>query len=285
MFARARLITLTAAVGAAVAAPLLAAAPAWAALPGIQQPITVESRNDASFAKSATATCPRGKQLLGGTGLVVNGGSDVVLDGIKPTENSVTVEAVEDATGHPGQWKVQATAICADPVPGLERITVQAQNSGANSTEQAQAFCSAGKRVISAGADVLQGDGKVAIEDILPNNGLTNVTVKAAEIGPGTTVPWTVRATAVCAPELPELQLVSVQTGADSGATKNRTIPCPSGKRVVGTGADVISNAPAAVIGASPLSLLTNATLHAVEPEPFANASWALRGHVICATL
>ena len=135
MFARARLITLTAAVGAALAAPMLAAAPAWAALPGIQKPITVESRNDASFAKSATATCPNGKQLLGGTGLVVNGGSDVVLDGIKPTENSVTVEAVEDATGHPGQWKVQATAICANPVPGLERLTVQAQNSGSDSTE------------------------------------------------------------------------------------------------------------------------------------------------------
>jgi hypothetical protein len=216
---------------------------------------------------------------------VVNGGSDVVLDGIKPTANSVTVEAVEDATGHPGQWKVQATAICANPVPGLERITVQAQNAGSNATQQVQAFCSTGKRVISTGADVLQGDGKVAIEDILPNSGLTNVTVKAAEIGPGTTVPWTVRATAVCAPELPGLALVSAQTGADSGATKSRTIACPSGKRVIGTGADVISNSPAAVIGADPLSLLTNATLHAVEPEPFTNPSWSLRGHVICATL
>lgn len=285
MSARVRLITLAAAIGAALTAPLLVVGPANAALPGLQRPVTAESQTDSASSKTATATCPEGKALLGGTGRVVGGGTDVHLDGIKPAATSVTVEAVEDATFFAGRWSVQAIAVCADPVPGLTRVVAQTHNTGPAPAAEATARCPAGKRLISTGADLLFGDGMVAVEDVVPDAGLTQVTVRAAEAGAGTAGAWTVRATAVCADPLPGLQLVSSESGADSAATKQRTVACPGGSRVIGTAAEVVSARPAALTGASLVFPLTNVTVSAVEPEPFANPSWSLRGHAICATL
>jgi hypothetical protein len=285
MSARTRLITLTAALGAALAANVLAAVPASAALPGLQKPVIASSLTDSSSTKTVTANCPTGKVLLGGTGRVLGGGNEVYLDGIKPTANSVTVEAAEDATFFAGRWQVQAIAICANPVPGLARVVAQVNNADSGPAEEATASCPAGKRLISTGADILGGGGKVAIEDITPDAGLTKVTVRAAEAGVGTTTPWTVRAIAVCASGLPGLELNTKATGADSASAKQQLVGCTSGKRVIGVAADVTTTGPVALTGADPVFSLNNATLSAVEPEPFDNPRWSLRGHTICATL
>ena len=67
--------------------------------------------------KSATATCPAPKRLLG-TGADINGASGQVLfTAIVPDEDlhDVTVRAAEDRTGYSGPWSLTAYAICADP--------------------------------------------------------------------------------------------------------------------------------------------------------------------------
>ena len=64
---------------------------------------------------SVMAGCPSDKQLLGTGALIVQGGTEVVLDDVRPEPDlsGVTVTALEDQTGFSGQWFLRAHAICA----------------------------------------------------------------------------------------------------------------------------------------------------------------------------
>lgn len=137
-----------------------------------------------------TATCPPGKQLLGGSGAIVGGSGQVYLDGIKPDAalTSVTVEAVEDGDGFTGSWRLRAFAICADPVAGLQRVVAQSFNSDSSRTEQVIATCPVGTRLVSACADILNGSTVVA-----------QVEVQATESAPVNGSNWAVRTHAICA--------------------------------------------------------------------------------------
>lgn len=71
---------------------------------------------NSSFLKIAAASCPAGKNLLG-TGGLLSGGGEVVIDDILPAKSltSATVTAVEDQSGFGGDWNASAYAICANP--------------------------------------------------------------------------------------------------------------------------------------------------------------------------
>ena len=45
------------------------------------------------------------------------------MDDVRPNPGltGVTVQGVEDETGQAGSWSIVAHAICANPVPGVER--------------------------------------------------------------------------------------------------------------------------------------------------------------------
>jgi hypothetical protein len=85
--------------------------------------VTETSVNDSASAKSVTATCPVGKEVLGG-GVRINGGSTDPKAGVAPSESAPAVSATNARVGwtaggreigeEPLNWQVVAYAICAE---------------------------------------------------------------------------------------------------------------------------------------------------------------------------
>jgi hypothetical protein len=122
------------------------------------------------------------------------------LDRIVPDASltSVTVQAQEDQDFTTDNWSVAAEAICANPPPGLQLTTA---NSGldSNPVKGAIASCAAGKNLLGAGAAISNGTGEVVLDDMRPNDLLTNVTATAIEDTDGLGSNWRVTAYAICA--------------------------------------------------------------------------------------
>lgn len=85
--------------------------------------VTETSVNDSASAKSVTALCPVGKEVLGG-GVRINGGSTDPKAGVAPSESAPLVSAANGRVGWIGggreigeealNWQVVAYAICAE---------------------------------------------------------------------------------------------------------------------------------------------------------------------------
>jgi hypothetical protein len=85
--------------------------------------MTETSVNDSATSKSVTATCPVGKEVLGG-GVRINGGSTDPKAGVAPSESAPAVSAANGRVGwtaggreigeEPLNWQVVAYAICAE---------------------------------------------------------------------------------------------------------------------------------------------------------------------------
>lgn len=85
--------------------------------------VTETSVNDSATAKSVTATCPVGKEVLGG-GVKINGGSTDPKAGVAPSESAPAVSATNGRVGWVAggreigeealSWQVVAYAICAE---------------------------------------------------------------------------------------------------------------------------------------------------------------------------
>jgi hypothetical protein len=113
------------------------------------------------------------------------------------------VKAYEARNGFTGNWLVRAYAMCVDPFPfsGLERRSATS-SAGNNSTspKTAKVGCSSSsKKVIGLGAAILDGFGRVVIDDAYPNSTLTEVTAKAYEDEASIPGNWDVRAFVICA--------------------------------------------------------------------------------------
>lgn len=158
--------------------------------------------------KTATATCPVGKKLVG-TGAEITGGrGEVVLDDLRPNggptlaPTAVTVGAYE-AEPYMPDWTVTAYAICADPLPGLVQVTDSSDNSS-TSPRAALMFCPTGKKLLGQGAEITGATGEVVFH-ALRSNGSPTVAptfafVEAYEEDPFTPT-WTVTVYAICADE------------------------------------------------------------------------------------
>jgi hypothetical protein len=85
-----------------------------AALPGMTD-VTVETAQNSSDGKSATATCPAGTAVIGVGGDLFRFRNHTVIDDfrISPASNAVTVTGYEDQAGNPDVWAATATAVCA----------------------------------------------------------------------------------------------------------------------------------------------------------------------------
>ncbi|MEU5944496.1 hypothetical protein ABZ793_02930 [Micromonospora sp. NPDC047465] len=143
-------------------------------------------------------SCPAGKHAIGVGGAVVGASnSEVVLEDLRIQQNSVVVAGAEDGTGFAGTWWLEATAICADPLPGEQRVINDSLYSSA-ATRSVVATCPPGTRVHGVGGEILGGDGQVRLTQMLPTTS-TTVTVGAAEDEDGFSSNWKVRAYAVCA--------------------------------------------------------------------------------------
>jgi hypothetical protein len=165
-------------------------------LPGRTQVIVTSPAS--SVDKFVTATCPAGKRLVAGGSDILSGRGNVTIERMVPdlTTNSVTVLGHEhNPTGD--LWQARASAICADPPPGLVRVF---SSSATDSTDSktATASCPAGTVLTGTGAETLDSGGEAAVESIEPNAFINGVTAQATEIN-ATTNDWRVIAFALCA--------------------------------------------------------------------------------------
>ncbi|SCE67886.1 hypothetical protein GA0070558_102278 [Micromonospora haikouensis] len=162
--------------------------------------VTVSGSSAPSFGTSNwfEKSCPAGKHAIGVGGAVVGASnSEVILEDLRIQQNSVVVAGVEDGTGFAGSWWLDATAICADPLPGEQRVVDDSSYSSA-AVQSVVATCPAGTRVHGVGGEILGGEGQVRLTEMRATSS-TAVTVRAMEDENGFSSNWKVRAYAVCA--------------------------------------------------------------------------------------
>jgi hypothetical protein len=181
-----------------------------------------------------------------------------------------------------------AAAPASAAVPGLSYVTAF---SVTDSTvyKSITADCPAGLRVIGLGFWLEGAPGAVVLDDFIPN--ATSVTVGAGEIvGPGepsdgTTQSWRVGATAVCAVAPPGLEIVTDVTGTESGGVPyaEATATCPSGKSLLGAGANL--NQGFGQISINTLAITSGSVRGvAVPDEDGFSGTWSMKVYAICAT-
>jgi hypothetical protein len=237
-------------------------APAAAALPGAVV-TSDQTLFDSQTPKTAKALCPAGTRVTGGGGRV-NGARHVVLTRLQPVHtNNVDrfeVTATEDEVGFDGTWAVQAFAICAAPIPGLQ-IVSRSRAAQSNPVDVARANCPADKRAIGAGGRITDGKGQVDLHHL--NDALAlgrHVDAVGFEDSTGFGGNWKVTAYVVCVPTptFEERRIVlSNSEATDSTDRKIATAVCPSGMRVTGG---------AAVIGGNNNP---NVVLESIAPQVF----------------
>jgi len=166
-------------------------------------------------------------------------------------------------------------------VVGIERVGALSASSSAN--KSVTVTCPTGKRVLSASADVNPGNGDVLIDDVRPNADLQSVTVNALEDESGTAANWTVSALAICAYPPPGLERVSATSPLNS-QNKSVVATCPSGKRVLGMGADLNTFVGQVLLDdLRPDAGLTNVTVNALEDETGNSTNWNVTAYAVCA--
>jgi len=270
---------------AMVAAALGVMAPAQAdsgtaRVPGLVRVGNTSPNN--SVGKSVTVNCPGATRVYGSGASINGGGGAVVIDRITPnlTLTSVQVTAFE-AIPFPGNWSITAYAICGAATLNLQRIHFTSATNSQN--KSVVASCPAGLRLYGTGAELNGALGRVSITGIIPNPGLTAVTVNAVENGPFAGN-WSVTGYAICANPSRIMTRAAASSAINSVAVKSASATCPFGTRVHGVGGQVDFG-------------LGNVHLTDLLPGPFLGASittaqerglffgnWRVTSYVICAS-
>ena len=75
--------------------------------------VMADGLNDSSSSKQTEATCPAGKQLIGGGAHILNAPSDVALDESYPASATKWRATAYEINATAANWHLQAYAICA----------------------------------------------------------------------------------------------------------------------------------------------------------------------------
>ena len=230
----------------------------------------------------ATATCPFGKVVVGAGGRFTgNSTGQVSFRNIRPSADltSVSVQGLEDENGTVSVWDAHALAICASPIPGLERLAVTSASTSAN--KSVTATCPAGKALLGVGGEIAGGAGQVALREMIPGGG-NGATATGAEDENGFAGSWSVTAYAICANPVAGLERM-VSVSGPSSVDKEITATCSAGKQVLSIGGGVSGGAGMLIEDMRPNSALTNATVVGVEDEDGTNFFWSVQAYAICA--
>jgi hypothetical protein len=274
----------------AIATALLAltlTAPATAAVPGLNLVQAGSGPPDSNAVHTATAECPEGQALLGLGGKSEGGAGQVVLDALAArTNHSATVRGHEDQSGTTADWSVKAFAICADD-GGERRTTFNEPLNSLNpkfATTADGGPCTNERKLTGAGGEIPIGaTGQVTLDAVIPSADLETVSVRAQEDQDGFSGSWTLRPFALCADPLPGHELVTA-TSASSSQNKHVTAVCPAGKRVIGTGGQILSGAGEVSIQYMiPDAGLTRVHVRGVEDQDGQSTNWRVRAFAVCA--
>jgi hypothetical protein len=284
---------------------------ASAAVPGYEL-VTKLGPYDSASPKEFTAPCTAPKRLIGAGGAAVHADNDpapnprgeVLTDGVIPNQpiqgqnlTEVKIHADEDQDGYPAGWRINAYAICANPLPGLELVDTFVFNTGPFPYAKAYASCPGTKRVVGAAADIIGGDGEVVLDDVVPNADLTEVSVTAWEDQDRMANFWGLDAYAICAQPPSGLQRVRSFPSTDrSEAVRVASAQCPAGKKLLGLGAALSrggGNDGDTTGGAGQVALTrlapfldgSRSFVRAEEDQDGTSQGWRLGAYAICATV
>jgi hypothetical protein len=146
----ARFIGLAVAVVVGLTASLaIIATPAAARVPGLIR-VSAASAFSPEDQKTVRVACPAGKKLVGTGGRIDGATGKVVIaqlwpDG-SPTAAPTSVTAVAQETDPISQyWRLTVYGMCANPLPGLVRISVRSPGNQSEDLKGAIARCPTGK--------------------------------------------------------------------------------------------------------------------------------------------
>jgi hypothetical protein len=268
----------------AVAAAQLAAVTPASAIGGLVL-VSAESASNSTASKEASAACPAGTRILGGGGFIEGGDRRVSFHRLQSSGSLDTFFAgATEAGNFTENWSVHAYALCANQPAGLE---YQSFSSTSNSEEfrSVTATCSAGKKVISAGARISNGDGQVFLDDMAPNGLLTSVTATAYEDQSGYAGNWSLSAYAVCANPLPGHEFRTATAVPNDSNDNVIGVSCPGAKKVHGLGAKMNGAVGQAFhAGIYPSADLTQGVAISLEDQDGYANNWNNSIFVICAS-
>jgi hypothetical protein len=163
-------------------------------------------------------------------------------------------------------------------VPGINLVTVTSPFNSAN--KSATVTCPAGDQVLGVGGGIDGGSGQVIVDDWMPLNP-TQAAVRGVEedvFAPN----WDDRATAICADPLAGRTQV-IATSGSSSVDKYITATCPVGKRLVASGADILSGGGDVMIEEMVPDLTTNSVTVLAHEEDSTPNNWRARASATCA--
>lgn len=162
--------------------------------------VSFTTGTDSSSVKTATASCPAGKKLLGVGARLEGDGGQVLLDDIRPSAalTSATAVAYEDGTGYAGNWRLRAYGVCANPVANLSLQT--ADTMPADSSDDAVGVnCPGGTKVHGVGGAITGATGRAMFGGLYPAANLSSAVAVTIEQNGGFNGDWYTRVYAICA--------------------------------------------------------------------------------------
>ena len=151
--------------------------------------------------RTAVATCPAGKKLLGfGGRAAVEPSRNVALHAMLPSVqlDRVVVQSWALEGGETDDWTAEAYAVCADPVAGAAMI-VSTAGPDSTGSKVATANCPAGKKVHAAGGAIFNAAGQASYPGLYPSGALHSANALAVEDQTGYVGSWFLNAYAICA--------------------------------------------------------------------------------------
>ena len=251
------------------------------AVPDIQF-VSALSASDSLPTKSATATCPEGKRILGGGGFITGGDRRVQFTRLQPNGSSDTYVATATEIGdYAGNWRISAYGICGEAPAGLEYRSFHSF-SNSDEVKVGTAHCSNGKMALGTGARTEGGDGQVIIEDIYVPAALQSVTVTTVEDSTGYSGNWSMWSYAVCANPVAGLERRSTVSVSDS---KDKAVGVSCGaKKVHGVGGRITGGDGEVMHGGIyPAADLSGAGLVSIEEANGQADNWTSEVFAICA--
>jgi hypothetical protein len=218
---------------------VVSASAASAAVPGLV-PISAETSSDSQVFKQVRVFCPPGLQVVGGSYELTGAEGAVVLDDFIPSADNLLVSAGEivgpgeNSDGTTAFWKIRATAMCANPLPGYS-IQVGTSNFTHTTSQAGRAFCPAGTSVVSGGASLSNGFGQVSTVLLSVGNGV--VEADGQTDTDGYSGSWSITAYAICANNtLPGWHVVRQLSPTDVFLSRTETAFCSPGQAAIGVG-------------------------------------------------
>jgi hypothetical protein len=192
--------------------------------------------------KSAQATCPAGKVVVGGGAEVEGGGEDVAseprLTRLLPAGNRFVVGAEAPNNDSQAPWLVRAYAVCAD-AQALDDYVIKPGDSAADSQtfKRAEARCPGGTVAFGSGAEITYPGhpapvpARVGLQLTRTSGPLDIARATGREYEGGYVSTWAVRSYAICAKRAANIH--AENTGAPG---EKATHKCSGGTFVHGAG-------------------------------------------------